>query len=170
MAKTGAGDAALTLADMQGAPTQLTVRGVEIQVHPLPLRDWARFDRWLREETMRMCLRAADEAPLAQRGDFIREAVGAATGVSIANPDALRGMLGSIGGMLKVIFASLRRGGNEALMTNRKALTEDDVDRFLGNDMEAMATIAETVVALSFPSAEEEGQCPPAEAAGNGGE
>jgi len=161
MGKTN-GEGGYSLADMQAAPADLEVRGTTIQVNPIPLSEWGRFDRWLREETTRMALRAADEVPLASRGQYIREAIVAATGISIASPEALRGMLGSIGGSLRVVWTSLRIGGNEALMENRKhGLTLQDTERFIGSDITAMGTIVDKVVDLSFPS-EEDASGPPA--------
>ncbi len=169
MGKNTDGKASYSLADMTAASADLEVRGVTIQVNPIPLSEWGRFDKWLREETTRMALRAADELPLALRGQFIREAIVAATGISIASPEALRGMLGSIGGSLRVAWTSLRAGGNEELMDNRKhGLTLQDVERFIGPDINAMGTIVDKVVDLSFPS-EEDAQRPPADEAGADG-
>ena len=155
----------MPLADMQAAPLDIEIRGRTIQINPVPLREWGRFDRWLREETMRMALRAADDAGSMNRGMYIREAVAAATGISIASPEALKGMLGSIEGMLRLAFASLRIEGNDALAEDpKRGLTAEDVEAFVGNSLAALAEIVNHVVRLSFPS-EEEPSDPPANAA-----
>ena len=165
------------LADMQAAPVDIEVRGTTVQVNPVPLSHWAKFDRWMREETMRNALRSADEVGIALRGQVIREAITAASGVSISSPDALKGMLGSIEGMLRLAWTTLRIGGNEHIAENAKAgVTVQDVERLIGNNLNALSAIVEKAVDLSFPKDDDDadteapGTSPPADAGASVGE
>ena len=114
-----------------------------------------------------MALDAADEMQIALRPQFIREAVQAATAISISSPEALRGMLGSIEGMLRLAWASLRIGGNDSLVANPKAgMTREDLERFIGTDLKALTAIGEEILKVSFApdEPEEDTDDPPADA------
>lgn len=146
------------LSDMLAAPTTLVVRGVELQINVLPLERWAPIERWFRTEIMRSSLAAIDAVPFALRDAVVREVVRAAQGVSIADRVTLNGLLRSIGGMFRVATLSLAVGGNEHLIADSgsgrrrrsRGLTEHDLSAFVGQDIEALASIVAEVVQISL--------------------
>jgi len=168
MGKKQTETAGYSLADMQASPVEMEIHGKTIVVNPVPLRDWGTLDRWMREETMRMALRCADSAPASGRASYVRDAVKAASSLSIASPEALKGMLGSFDGMLRLAFLSLRIGGNEAHVVPKGSdFTHATLEALVGNDLHALTAVVTKIVALSFPDPEEEAADPPAPAGGD---
>jgi len=134
-----------TLADAVGAPVTIEAGGRSWELHPLRLRDWGRLERWMRDEVIRAATEVLKDADLdeARMGIVMREAHRQAAAMSIQSADAMQGLLSSLGGMLKIIYLSLRHG--------EPNLTEAEFDDRLGYDIRTLATLAERVFEISFP-------------------
>lgn len=141
-----------TLADVSAAPVELEILGRTIFVHPLRLRDWGYLDRYLREEIVRAARAASGDAAPAEYAAIMKAAFQAVKGVAFDSEEGAAGMLASIGGMLRVVWLSLRQSDNEWLAGNSKAGVEMvDVEEFLGSNLAVLAQVAVKAIGLSFP-------------------
>ena len=134
------------LAKASASPIDYTLPdGNKVSLHPISLRGWGRIERWMRETVLNAAKESLKDRSLTelQMRVIMRAAHAQASSISLANRDALGGLLMSFDGMLNILATSLRMGGMKA--------DEDSVAEMVDNSMEVLSDMAEKVLDASFP-------------------
>ena len=112
-----------TLATALAAPQNVTIGETEVDLHPLKLRDFARFETWARGEIisasreMLMSARAEakdrdEEFDEESAGDVLKFTCAEAAKLSVGTETG-QAFFKSLGGMFEILYLSLRQNGKE---------------------------------------------------------
>lgn len=131
------------LTKLTATPVNGKLHGVEIELHPLTLKDWGRIEQDMRTRIISAAAESCRDMGAEQRRTIMREAHKEAAATSLTSEDAKKGLFSSMDTMLLVVYLSLRKSESK--------ITIDRVDQMIGNDLDALTKMTEVIFNLSFP-------------------